>query len=384
MIALLISRYALKHVLAIIAASRVTEVFTAFALLLVLGMAWLMESIGLSLAMGAFLAGMFLANSEYRHQIEADIMPFRGLLLGLFFMSIGMSIDLTLLLDSPYFIITAALVIMLFKAVVIFGLARFFSLNVKDSLQTGAYLSQMGEFGFVLFAFAAREGVIAYQHLGMLLLIITFSMILTPLIVPAILGWATRLQNGDLHTLEAEKFSHSTTDHETYDFIIAGFGRVGQTVAMRLSSAGYSYIAFDIDLGKVKFGRDLGFNVHFGNASRIDVLKSAHAEKARGLILTLDDRKAVLKTIIQIHELYPHLPLHARAHDIHEAQELQRFGVHASVPETIEASYQLGLSAITYNEDEDAERVQTFKDQIGLSRDTGYQDILDHYGPVKR
>ena len=242
LLAFLFSRYALKYVLAQVAAARVTEVFTTFALFLVLGMAWLMEYVGLSLAMGAFLAGVFLADSEYRHQIEADIQPFRGLLLGLFFMGIGMGIDLDLLLDLAPMVVGMAAGIMLFKGSLIVLFSRLFRLPWKDSLHSGVYLCQMGEFGFVLFAFAATQGVITSEQLAVLVLVIAVSMALTPFVVPAGIRLVDRFrERGARPTSDLGEIAAGTPEGG-HSFIIAGYGRVGQTIVSQLAAAGYSYI----------------------------------------------------------------------------------------------------------------------------------------------
>lgn len=368
------SRIALKPILAQIAKARVTEVFTAFALLLVLGMAMLMEMMGLSLAMGAFLAGMFLADSEYRHQIEADIQPFRGLLLGLFFMGVGMTVDFALFTEKWALILGLVFGLMATKALLLFALLRSFRHSKKDSLKVSAFLCQAGEFGFVLFAFAAAEGVLPQQLQSILMVTIALSMALTPFIIPLALKATSKLGQGDTgETLDHTSIQDEGSTKGTY--IIAGFGRVGQTVALQIKNAGFDYIAFDTSLEKVKKARDQGYNVFFGDASRLEVLRAAKADNSVGLILTMDDRKAQMNVLKQIKSYYPDLHLHARAHDVQEASELMRQGARASVPETMEASLQLGLCALSHHPDVEEKQLELFKQSIGKIRDNNYEEI---------
>lgn len=369
-----ISRVALKPLLGLIASARVAEVFTAFALFLVLGMAYLMETIGLSLAMGAFLAGMFLADSEYRHQIEADIQPFRGLLLGLFFMGIGMGIDISLFVQNWPLILSAMIGLMAFKALQIFILARVFQHNTRDSIKIGAFLCQAGEFGFVLFAFATSEGVLPAEISGLLMLVVAASMALTPFVVPPALSWANKFTAVNKDDVKAHSKDIESETKEGI-FIIAGFGRVGQTIALQLKQAGFPYIAFDTKLDKVKIGREMGCNVFFGDASRVDVLRAAHAETAAGLILTMDDRHAQRRAVHQIRKHFPDLHLHARAHDLTEAADLRRDGVTASVPETIEASLQLGFGAMAQHPEMQEDALADIKSTMGDLRADDYAEL---------
>ncbi|WND03245.1 cation:proton antiporter [Temperatibacter marinus] len=374
----IVSRFALKPIMSLVASAGVKEVFTAFALLLILGMAYLMETIGLSLAMGAFLAGIFLADSEFRHQIEADILPFRGLLLGLFFMGVGMGIDFSRLLSDWQIVLGLVLGLMLTKVVVIYCLARLFSFSPRESLRTGTYLSQAGEFGFVLFAFAASNGLMNSTLLGSLMLVVAISMALTPFILPPLLTFSNRFSDNK----EEEKKSHQVNeghDHDSGRFIIAGFGRVGQIIAHQLDKAGYPYIAFDTDLEKVKAGREKECNVYFGDASSINVLSAAHADRASGMILTMDDPQAIRRAVHQVRDHYPGLGLHSRAHDLKEAINLKKNGVLASVPETIEAALQLGLCAMSHHPECGKDDINTIKDRMGAIREDDYREFAEFY-----
>lgn len=366
--ALIGGRFLLRPVLRLVARARTAEVFTAFALLIVLGMAWLMEHAGLSMALGAFLAGLLLADSEFRHQVEADILPFRGLLLGLFFMAVGMGIDFGLLAaDWPRVLAVVGGLIVL-KALIMAPLARLFGLSGPDAVKSAGLLAQSGEFAFVLFSYAVAEAVIADEVAQLLVLAVSLSMALTP---PTV-ALAARLASW----LGASADPRSDGDTPTLDegdghVIIAGFGRVGQTVAALLHSAGRPYVAFDLDLDKVREGREHGFHVYFGDASRPEVLRAAHADRAAVVTVTMDDAAAVARTVAQIRMQHPELPIHARARDLSHGRSLRGAGATASVPETLEASLYLGQSTLTAC----GVDVDTIRDVVGTFRDNDYAEL---------
>jgi len=368
--ALLLGRVLLKPVLRLVAMSRASEVFTAFALLIVLGMAWIMEHAGLSMALGAFLAGLLLADSEYRHQVEADILPFRGLLLGLFFMGVGMTIDFGLLAADWPMIIAIVAGLMALKAVILAPLTRAFGLDNADAIKTAGLLCQGGEFGFVLFSFAVTRGAMEDPLAQILVLSISLSMALTPLTVMGVSrlagGMALKAANGR----EAET---PPSEHCNSHVIIAGFGRVGQTIAAMLDKAGRSYVAFDLDLEKVAEGRAKGCSVYYGDASRAEVLRAAHAENACVVVVTMDDTAAVARTVSAIRTHYPNLPIHARARDLQHSQNLRWAGADAAVPETLEASLHLGRSALVAAGIDD----QTAREVVWQFREDDYAVLID-------
>ncbi len=339
----LAARYLLNPVLDRVAASQNAEIFTAAAVLLVLGVAWLMEQAGLSMALGAFLAGLMLAESHYRHQIEADIQPFRGILLGLFFMAVGMSIDLGLLVDRPGPILALVAALMGVKALLVWVLCRISGLDSGNATRVGLLLSQSGEFGFVLFSFATVSGVLPAPLFQTLLLIIALSMVTTPFIVALGDAWLRQRRDRELVT---EPVPDNLREPQS-DIIIAGFGRVGQRVAAILAAAQIRFIALDHDQTKVEQGRRKGFPVYFGDASRFDVLRAAGAERSRMIIVTLDEPQQTQRLVQIIRQHYPSLPIHVRARDRAHCEDLRARGATTAISETLEASLRLGEYALT-------------------------------------
>jgi len=342
--ALLIGRLMLRRVLRVVAQSRSSEIFTAVALLIVLSMAWISEQAGLSQALGAFLAGLLLADSEYRHQIEGDIQPFRGLLLGLFFIGVGMSIDLRLLLTDWPLILALLVGLMAIKTLVLIPLCGLFGQDWRDGTRVGLLLSQGGEFAFVLFGIAISQNVLSPQIGSMLVLLVSLSMALTPLVVLAAERLHHRLSPVTT-TLRADTPPEPRTNEA--HVIIAGFGRVGRTVAVLLKAAGKPYLAFDKDLERVARGRAAGFEVFYGDSSRPEVLRAGHAARAALLVVTLDDPGATTRLVACIHQQFPDLPIHARARDLVHSQSLHSSGALQVVPETLEASLILGDKVLT-------------------------------------
>ena len=336
-------RYLLNPLLNRVAASQNAEIFTAAAVLLVLGVAWLMELAGLSMALGAFLAGLMLAESHYRHQIEADIQPFRGILLGLFFMSVGMSINLGLLVDRPGLILALVAALMGIKALLAWGLCRLSGIDSGNATRVGLLLSQSGEFGFVLFSFATVSGVMPAPLFQTLLLIIALSMVTTPFIVALGDAWLRRRHDREPLT---EPMPDNLREPQP-DIIIAGFGRVGQRVAAILAAAQIRFVALDHDRAKVEQGRRKGFPVYFGDASRFDVLRSVGAERSRMIIVTLDEPQQTQRLVQIIREHYPSLPIHVRARDRAHCEDLRARGATTAISETLEASLRLGEYALT-------------------------------------
>lgn len=334
-------RLLLRPALRIVARARSAELFTATALLIVLGMGVAMERVGLSMAMGAFLAGLLLADSEFRHQIEGDIQPFRGLLLGLFFMGVGMTVDFGQLFAQAGVVLGLVVALLTVKAAVMVPLCRAFGLTWADSVRTAALLSQGGEFAFVLFSFATGHGVMPAEETQLLVLVVSLSMAVTPLM--ALVGGriAKRLQPEPAATAPQAV----ADDHEGH-VIIAGFGRVGRTVAAMLQACGRRYVAFDLDLAAVQAGRDDGLTVYYGDASRPEVLRAARAESAALLVVTMDDQHAVTRAVVQVRGQYPALKILARARDLAQSKALRSCGATSAVPETLEASLQLAASAL--------------------------------------
>lgn len=364
---LLAGRYLLNPVLERIVASQDPEVFIAVSVLLVLGVAWLMNLVGFSMALGAFLAGVMLAESHYRHQIEADILPFRGILLGLFFMTVGMGIDFSLLWNKLGTIIGLTLGLMFLKALIIYALTRISGARRDTSLQTAVLLSQSGEFGFVIFGVAAGSNVMDRDLSGMLTLVIALTMALTPLAVKVVNMLITRYATHDEPEVATDRFD-DVSDH----VIIAGFGRVGARIAALLSAADVNYIAVDMHQERVKVARAQGFPVFFGDASKVKVMQAAGADRARMLVVALDDASHIDRLVSQVRQLYPDMPIHTRAKDRKHCAALVQQGASTTVSETLETSLRLTEEVLLSNGLSDAEA----RSVIDAFRDDYYSNVV--------
>lgn len=334
----LIGRLAINPLFRLVANTKTPEIFTGFALLLVLGFGWLMDTIGLSMAMGAFIAGLLMAESEFRHQVEVDIQPFRGLLLGLFFISVGMGINFGAIIENLGLILTMLAVLLGVKALLIGLLVRAMKHTLAEALKVGALLSQAGEFGFVLFTYARTEGVLAGVTVETLNAVIALSMAVTPLLFGAAEYLARRVGPANSAAPEPQEIDTRPRNH----VIIAGFGRVGETLARILLDLKIEFIAIDMDPMNVKKARDMGFNAIYGDASRSLILDAAGAEQAAILTITIDDAKAAEHIIVGVGRDYPHMPVYVRTHNARSATALRALGAAHAVPETLEASLSLG------------------------------------------
>lgn len=337
--ALIAGHYAIGPVLHAVARIGNVDTFVAFALLMVLGYSWAMQEAGLSLAMGAFMAGMLLAESEYRHQIEADILPFRGLLLGLFFMSVGMSLDLSVIVHSAGQIALGMFGLLAAKTILIIGVALAWRLPLRPAVRSGFLLSQSGEFGFVIFSLTDQLGIIDDTTRDVLVAVTVLSMVATPFMQRIGNRLAARLGDGqgDVPT---------PVEQPERPVIIAGFGRVGETVAKMLRLADVPYVAIDADADTVARARRRGFKVYFGNAARQEVLRSVGAGQAKLLVVTLDNPALAETLVHSTRRLYPNLPIHIRVHDWNAADAFKSVGVAHAMPETVESSLRLGASAL--------------------------------------
>jgi len=368
-----IGRLILRPVYRIIADTRSSELFVATTLLVVLGTGWLMSLVGISMVLGAFLAGMLLSETEYKHQVEADIRPFRGILLGLFFMSVGMSINLSLIQSEWLKITVLVITLMAGKSVITAALCRLFGLSVGVSVRAGLLLAQGGEFGFILFLSASSLGLLATETTQILLAGITLSMVATPAMAYAgsrfFSFWAKR---EPLVVAAAEDIGEDLVDH----VVIAGFGRVGQTVAKIISAGGVSYVALDLNAKRIAACRAKGMPVFFGDASQIEILHSAGAERAKGAVVTIDQHATADHIVTALSEHFPDLPIFARAQDLPHGRNLESLGVTQAVPETLEASLQLGAIAMT--------SMGTSSDEVlGIIQDLRNDDYANLGDPVQ-
>ncbi|MBT8098679.1 MAG: monovalent cation:proton antiporter-2 (CPA2) family protein [Gammaproteobacteria bacterium] len=352
-------RYLLKPVLTVAARSKVPEIFTATALLVVIGSALLMQVAGVSMVLGAFIAGMLLADSEYRHQLEADIAPFKGLLLGLFFIAVGMSVNIGLLAALPLKILTMVVLLMGAKAAVLYPLARLFGMcDRRAALKLAAVMSQGGEFAFVLFAIAESEALLPTGLIDELILAVAVSMLLTPFIYMI----AERAERAMEAASEPDFDEIDAAQHEV---LIAGFGRVGQIVGRMLRAVGKPFTALEIDSTQVDVVRRYGNIVYFGDASRLDVLRAAGAENAKVLVLAIDDMEASVRTAEAAIKHFPHLKIIARARNRRHAYILMDLGIQYIFRETLLSSIELAsrvLDSLGISESKTQQVATSFRD----------------------
>ena len=328
-------RYVLRPVLRIVAETKVSEAFTAAALLVVLGTALLVNAVGLSMALGAFVAGLLLADSEYRHELEADIEPFKGLLLGLFFMSVGISANLSLLLEQPGRIALLVTGLIAVKFVLLYALARATRHSPESARGLAFALPQAGEFGFVLFSLAVANRVMDPSLAELLVIVVTISMIVSPLLM-------------SLHTnvieprlTQPEKREFDRVESQDSRVIIAGFGRFGQIVGRVLRMRRVAFTALEGNVAQVDFVRRFGNKVYYGDASRLEVLQAAGAERAEVFVLALDDIEASVRTAELVRRHFLNLKVMARARNRQHALRLMDIGVRYFIRETYLSSLDL-------------------------------------------
>jgi len=341
---LVLGRYALREPFRWVAGTRSNELFMALALLAVLATGWLTHIAGLSMALGAFLAGLLLAETEFRPQVESDVGPFKGLLIGLFFIAIGMSIDIGFVLRNAPALVAAVAGVIAVKAAIIATLCRMFGEPRGVAVRAGLLLGPGGEFAFVVLTTAIARQVLDDATAQFLLATTTLSILLTPGIA-ATSAWLERHYAGkraarDVGAPEGEDDAYR--DH----VVIAGFGRVGQTIATLLSKQKVTYVAVDLDPQRVREWRGRGVPVFFGDASRDEVLDRLGAGKAAALIVTLDNPGAAERTLTHCRRRWPELRIFVRAHDETHLAELRRLGASAVVPETLESSLMLARYAL--------------------------------------
>jgi glutathione-regulated potassium-efflux system ancillary protein KefC len=326
-------RLLLRPLLRWIAKSKTPEIFTAASLLLVVAIAALMQLVGLSMALGAFLAGVLLAESEYRRELETDIEPFKGLLLGLFFIAVGMSIDFGVLLKSPGLMATVVLAFLAVKAVVIYAVARGMDLPVQERPVFVLLLAQGGEFAFVVFQAAAGARVISPETSSLLVGAVAVSMLLSPLLLVAIDKLLLpRYANCNVPQLD------EISEPQHAPIIIAGFGRYGQIIGRVLATQGVAATVLDHDADMIEAARSFGYKVFYGDATRLDLLRIAGAQTAKVLVVAVDDVEQSLAIVDLAREHFPHLELVARARDVVHWNALRDRGVMRVEREVFESS----------------------------------------------
>ncbi|MFP1873252.1 glutathione-regulated potassium-efflux system protein KefB [Lonsdalea quercina] len=334
-------RYLVRPLFRFIAASGVSEVFTAAALLLVLGSALFMEALGLSMALGTFIAGVLLAESEYRHELEISIEPFKGLLLGLFFISVGMALNLGVLYANIVEVLLGVVILVSVKGLILYVLARIDGLRSSERLQFSGVLSQGGEFAFVLFSAAAAQHVLQGDQLPLLLVTVTLSMMVTPLLMQLIDRILARRYNAPEESTE----KHYVEDDEP-QVIVVGFGRFGQVIGRLLMANKKRITVLERDISAVSLMRSYGYKVYYGDATSVDLLRSAGAEQAQSIVITCNDPEDTMAIVHLCQQHFPHLEILARARGRVEAHELLQSGVTQFSRETFSSALELGRKTL--------------------------------------
>jgi CPA2 family monovalent cation:H+ antiporter-2 len=322
-----------------VARERSVEMFTALTLLIILGTATITAAFGLSMALGAFLAGLLLAETEFRHEIEINIEPFKGLLLGLFFMSVGMGIDYRMVNDDLGWIILSVAGLFALKSGIIFLLGRCFALPRHTAFEAGMLLGQGGEFAFVVVGLAMGNGLVSTATGQFILIVAGLSMMVTPLVAILARRVAARLE-AQAASADAQSLSSAPMPMEGH-IIIAGFGRVGKTLVRLLTAECIAYVALDRHAATVKKNFNEGAPIFYGDASHMDMLKKLHIDHARALVITMDNPIAAERVVSAVRTRWPALPVFVRARDTGHAARLLHLGATEVVPETIEASLHL-------------------------------------------
>ncbi len=330
-------RFFLHPILHRVALSNNPEIFTASAVLIVLGTALIAEYIGFSMAMGAFLAGMFISDSSYRHQVMAEIQPFRGLLLGLFFMSMGMALNVNLLIENPIDSLMLLGLLILIKAGILFPLAFLFGLDNKKSAAVALILAQSGEFALVLFSLAFQAKILSDLLYQQLLLIVLLSMLITPA-----LAYFAKYFSKDKH-LKTEDILGFPIENP---IVIAGFGRVGRCIGEILLSAGKPFIALDFDAKNVERARAKGYPVFYGDVCKPEMMKAAGASKAEIIVVTINDSAATEDVVASIRINYPDKVVYVRGHSLSQCRKLKQMGVSGVVSETLQVSLDLSTMVL--------------------------------------
>jgi glutathione-regulated potassium-efflux system protein KefB len=327
-----LGRFVLDWVIRIVARTRVKEAMTACALLTVVGVTLAMEQAGLSASLGAFIAGVLLADSDYRHEIEADIAPFEGLLLGLFFTAIGMSLNLRLMVDQPHLVAAIVAALLAVKSAVLFGLGRRAGLEAGPARRLALAIAQGGEFAFVLFTAGVGAGVLEQPVADLLAVAVTISMAATPLLLIIDETFMPRAVVARAFDALPENDGH---------VVIAGFGRVGQIVARILLAKKIPFTALDSNAEHIDAVRKFGARVFYGDASRPEILDAAQTGKARALVLAIDDVEASLRTARMVRQRYPNVPIYARSRHRRHTHQLMDLGIKVIRRETFLSSLDL-------------------------------------------
>ncbi|MEM6712252.1 MAG: cation:proton antiporter [Pseudomonadota bacterium] len=377
---IIIGRFALNPLFQLLARTGVREVMTAGALFIVLGAAFVMEEAHLSAALGALIAGVMLSESDFRHQLEADIEPFRGLLMGLFFLAVGLSIDLGVLVDQWLIILIITLLGIFAKLIATYGVIRMMGESHGTAVKTSAYVCQFGEFGFVVFSVALEGGLLDASTQSILASAVALSMALTPLIIVLAYNLA---QSAARETIDEDYSSASGR------VLIIGFGRFGQFVSQVLQAGGEKVTIIDMDADRIREAKRFGARIYYGDGTRLDILAAAGIARADALAVCTADRATTSRIVAAVREAYPDLPIHARAWDRGHALELVASNVRTAMRETYHSSVEMGrlmLLDLGIDEDEANFRAQDVKDRdkkrFAMQSEEGLMAGLELLDPI--
>lgn len=367
-------RFLLRPFFKFVAAVDSRELFTAAALLVVVGTAILMHMADLSMALGSFIAGMLLADSEYRHELEATIEPFKGLLLGLFFIAVGMSVNVNLIADEPIAVLGLAFGLVALKAAILFGLGRWHGLSTPSARNLAIAISQGGEFAFVLYELAGGAGLLPRATSDLLTAVVTVSMAITPVLF-VLNAWLERRQR-----TEPSAEQYDLIDDNQSEVIVAGFGRVGQVITRVLRIRKISFTALEKSFEQVDFVRKFGGKVYFGDAARLDLLHAAKTERAKVFVIAVDDVDASVHIAELVRRHYPKLKIFARARNRNHVYRLREVGVHVVVREVFYSSLEISrylLKEFGLSDTESVRLVERFRqhdEAMLLTQQTFHRD----------
>lgn len=327
------SRFFMRPLFRIIASTRTREIFTAATLFIVLGVATLMEKIGLSAALGSFVAGVLLADSEYRHELEANLEPFKNLLMGLFFIAVGMGVSLELIASKPVLLFSMAIGYLILKSFIIYGIGRLNKLNHENSKLMALNISQGGEFAFVIFGIAVTFNLASEETALMLTAVVSLTMVMSPIF--NIINERLQIRMCKDHKIHPQ---YDLITNESPEIIVAGLGRMGQIFARILNAQKIPFVSIDHDSEQIESLRKFGHKVYYGDASRVEILEAAGAKTAKYIILALDDVEASMTATQVVQEHFPHLKIFARARNRGHAFDLMEVGVHKIKREVLDSS----------------------------------------------
>ncbi|MFP3031649.1 MAG: monovalent cation:proton antiporter-2 (CPA2) family protein, partial [Wolbachia sp.] len=338
-------RLLLRPLFSVIAKMESNEVFISTTLLIVLGAAFITEQFHLSLALGAFVAGLLVAETEYRHSVEHAVLPFKDLFLGLFFMTVGMSINTELLLNKLPLITLLSIILIVLKTSIIYILCRFFGFKSAPAIQAGLLLSQGGEFAFILFRLADELNVLPSEIAQVLMMVTTVTMAFTPLL-SGLGDWIANSFSTEKTILDDEAVETDTQDLYNH-VIVAGFGRVGYMVTKMLTAEHLSYVVVDIQSKIVKEGKSDSFPIYLGDVTRCEILKSVGIERAQALVISIKNEVTIKKVVSLVAANFPHVNIVIRLPDLSNVEVYRDLGASKIIPETSEIGLQLGGAALS-------------------------------------